>query len=480
MPNYLNKVVYLTDTQYATLIANHNTAIGGHKYDPDTLYITNTSGDASTVNGHTLGIDVPADAIFTDHYHTSGTWDGLTYTAQSVNGAGPSAFTVPNINNTAVADLGWASPSSSTANVRLITLNTLAYWDGRYQTNNNASNLKYCNQGQFGTIITTNYPTSNTAAVFLRGDKTWSSTLGASLTISKAAECGIEVVNSQTTNPHSGLFGVGSSGNLGIYDRTKSKWVVYSDPSGNVVLNGNANTATTATKLSNTSAIGSDVKPVYFTSGGVPQATATEMLRGFTTTSAGTDLNTMYDSGTYSITGGTLTNYPTGGSTYATILTVAYRKPSGNTKPDYAWQMGNFTQDSDKMWYRTSQSSAWRAWRQIVNIATNTGVGNSTTPVYVDANGSVQSCTSYANATVGNATKVAAKLATTTKTYLLGTSTTITDTATNVDLIGDTSVYLNTTAGSLSAKYYQINDGTTEKVTLQWNAIDESLDFIFA
>jgi hypothetical protein len=67
---------------------------------------------------------------------------------------------------------------------------------------------------------------------------------GESLTITKSGECGVEVINSQTTNPHSGLFGVGSSGNLGIYDRTKTKRVVYSDPSGNVVLNGNAATAT--------------------------------------------------------------------------------------------------------------------------------------------------------------------------------------------------------------------------------------------
>ena len=79
---------------------------------------------------------------------------------------------------------------------------------------------------------------------FLRGDNTWSSILNGSITISKADECGLEVINSQTTNPHKGFFGGSSSGNLGIYDRTYNKWVVYSDPSGNVILNGNANNAT--------------------------------------------------------------------------------------------------------------------------------------------------------------------------------------------------------------------------------------------
>jgi len=113
------------------------------------------------------------------------------------------------------------------------------------------------------------------------------------------------------------------------------------------------------------------------------------MLRAFTTASAGTDLNTMYDSGMYGITGGTLSNYPTGADKYATILTVAYRKPSGNTKSDYAWQMGNFTQNTNRMWYRTSTANSWNAWRQIVNIASNTAVGNESTPVYVNANGEV-------------------------------------------------------------------------------------------
>ena len=69
-----------------------------------------------------------------------------------------------------------------------------------------------------------------------------------SLNITKAGECGLEVNNTQTNNPNQGAFIVGASGNLGIYSRKHSKWVVYSDASGNVVLNGNANTATSAGK----------------------------------------------------------------------------------------------------------------------------------------------------------------------------------------------------------------------------------------
>lgn len=65
-----------------------------------------------------------------------------------------------------------------------------------------------------------------------------------SLSISKAGECGLEVNNTQTTSPNQVAFIVGQSGNGGIYSRKHSKWIVYSDASGNVVLNGNANTAT--------------------------------------------------------------------------------------------------------------------------------------------------------------------------------------------------------------------------------------------
>ena len=303
--------------------------------------------------------------------------------------------------------------------------------------------------------------------------------LNGAVTVPHAAGAsdGVKVTYSTTIDFFMGV-GTGNE-NHGIYDNKASKWVLSAGSANTWTFDGNAATATTASKLSNTSAIGSDVKPVYFTSGGVPQATATEMLRGFTTTNAGTDLNAMYDSGTYSITGGTLSNYPTGGSAYATILTVAYRKPSGNTKPDYAWQMGNFTQDSDRLWYRTSQANAWRAWRQIVSIATNTATGNSSTPVYIDANGAVQTCTAYSSATVGNANKVAAKLAATTKHFLVGTSTTLTATAANVELLGDGGIYATTTSGELSAVRHSYNSSGTEKAYTVYNTTDNSIDFIF-
>ncbi len=69
-------------------------------------------------------------------------------------------------------------------------------------------------------------------------------TMSGTLYITKNGETGVEVNN--TTRGHTVGFIVGDSGNGGLYDRTKSKWVVYSTTAGNVYLNGQANCATEA------------------------------------------------------------------------------------------------------------------------------------------------------------------------------------------------------------------------------------------
>ena len=62
---------------------------------------------------------------------------------------------------------------------------------------------------------------------------------------------------------------------------------------------------------------------------------------------------------------------------------------------------------------------------------------------------------------VESATKVHTKLATTTKAYLLGTSTTPTSTSTAVNTIGDTGVYLTTTSGQLHANSLEVTGNIT-------------------
>ena len=93
------------------------------------------------------------------------------------------------------------------------------------------------------------------------------------------------------------------------------------------------------------------------------------------------------------------------------------------------------------------------------------------------------SVASAVNAT--NSANLGVKLNTGATGYLIGTTTKVTNTstATNVAAISDTGVYFTSTAGQLSAKSYSVNDGAAtpaEKVRMQWNATDQSLDFIFA
>ena len=61
------------------------------------------------------------------------------------------------MNNTTRGSLGWTSVT--VANSQLVTANTIAFWDGRY--NDNASNLAYCIKGAFGDIVTENKATFN-------------------------------------------------------------------------------------------------------------------------------------------------------------------------------------------------------------------------------------------------------------------------------------------------------------------------------
>ena len=99
--------------------------------------------------------------------------------------------------------------------------------------------------------------------------------------------------------------------------------------------------------------------------------------------------------------------------------------------------------------------------------ALGSSAGSLTNPIYFK-DGKPEACTYSLNKTVpSNAiftdtdTKVNTVLGTTTKAYLLGTSTTPTTTAKGVTAIADTGVYLDTTAGTLTATTFKGNlDGT--------------------
>lgn len=55
---------------------------------------------------------------------------------------------------TSQQDLGWVSDTADAKKV--VTSNALAYWNGKYDSGTNHSNLAYCNQGAFGSMATKN------------------------------------------------------------------------------------------------------------------------------------------------------------------------------------------------------------------------------------------------------------------------------------------------------------------------------------
>lgn len=79
-----------------------------------------------------------------------------TFTSGAVLiGNGANAIQTRSIrNNISAGALGWTSSATDTT---LITTNTLAYWDGRYQTTNNNSNIQYVKLGKIGTVVTHDY-----------------------------------------------------------------------------------------------------------------------------------------------------------------------------------------------------------------------------------------------------------------------------------------------------------------------------------
>lgn len=79
------------------------------------------------------------------------------------------------------------------------------------------------------------------------------------------------------------------------------------------------------------------------------------------------DCNTCYDEGVYLIARGS--NCPSG-SQYGSLFVMPYRKPTGNTKPDFCTQIylpnGDDSTDPNSMFYRTSLADSWNPWQKII------------------------------------------------------------------------------------------------------------------
>ena len=76
--------------------------------------------------------------------------------------------------------------------------------------------------------------------------------------------------------------------------------------------------------------------------------------------------DTCYDEGVYLIANGS--NCPSGFQ-YGSLFVMPYRKPTGNTKPDFCTQIyipnGDDQTDPNRMFYRTSLADSWNPWQKI-------------------------------------------------------------------------------------------------------------------
>lgn len=109
-------------------------------------------------------------------------------------------------------------------------------------------------------------------------------------------------------------------------------------------------------------------------------------------TSGANDVNTLYNTGIYNITSGSLTNGPTGYG-FGQLLVMSYRKHTGNTTTDWATQIyahlgsGN---NGNTLYYRTSNASTWQTWQMVAHADAGSAKGSSTKPIYINAKGEIQ------------------------------------------------------------------------------------------
>ncbi len=107
------------------------------------------------------------------------------------------------------------------------------------------------------------------------------------------------------------------------------------------------------------------------------------------------------------------------------------------------------------------------------NLIYNLGSTNAKWNLYVnEINGAIPALTD--TNTLQNIT-----LATTSKAFITGVTTTPLDSAAALEGVADTGVYLTTTAGALSAVNYSWNVSGTEKAHTVYNSTDDTIDFVF-
>lgn len=118
--------------------------------------------------------------------------------------------------------------------------------------------------------------------------------------------------------------------------------------------------------------------------GSMATETAANYLKWHTTSGKSTEL---YDFGVYVNQGGAAQSGPTNNNYFA-LINIPYRRASGNTTPDWGWQIGGNTDNNNRLWFRTAKSDAFGDWQEIAHAPYSTNnIGSATQPVYMTSTG---------------------------------------------------------------------------------------------
>jgi hypothetical protein len=252
---------------------------------------------------------------------------------------------------------------------------------------------------------------------FLREDGTWQSVTSGVSGVKGDSETDYRTGNVNITKANIGLGNVDNTA-----DANKSV--------------ASATTATTASKLTNTSKIGDTNKPVYFTANGIPEAINYTIEKSVPSNAVFTDNNT-----TYTFANGTngFTVTPSGGSAQTVTVTPSI---TNNVT-------GSGTNGYIAKWNGT-------------NTVTNGPAFGSTTTTYLNNAGNW--------ATPPDTKNTAGSTDTSSKIFLVGA----TSQAANPQTYSDNEVYA--TSGILTTKSVQVGGGSA---TMQYNSTTQAIDFIF-
>ncbi len=451
-----------SDTSYTTYLPNKNGTIALTADIPTSLPAN--GGNSTTVNGHTVNSDVPANAKFTDTVYThpsshpasmitglatvatSGSYNDLTNKPTI-----PAAYSLPDATTSAKGGIKVGSNLTiSSGTLSLTKANVTAALGYTPPTTNTTYNdMKAATASAAGVHGLVPAPAAGKQLSFLRGDGTWVVPTDTKYT-------------HPSSHPASMITGLATVATSGSYADLSNK------PTSLPANGGNASTATKATQDGD----GNTISTTYLKLSG---GSMTGTIRTVQDTKPAINFRASADS-----YGATL-NYDTAGNE-----ALAINLKNSTTSFMVNTGVNGETWTSNNKW--SNQTPALQIKNNCVYI--NELISNNTSPAYtLNVNGTVNIKDVLTVGTVNSAnvvkslsisgrtitvtkgdgttstlttqdtntdTKVTNTLATTTKAYVTGTTGATTNTGTQVF---DTGVYLDTTAGTLVAKTFKTSTG---------------------